>query len=38
MTRCRLNELGTGFGEQGYGFMPFKYVKSYCNDMVVYKP
>ena len=32
------NSWGTGFGDQGYGFMPFKYVKSYCNDMVVYKP
>ena len=32
------NSWGPNWGDHGYGYMPFHYVKSYCNDMVAYKP
>ncbi len=31
------NSWGTGFGDQGYGYMPFEYVLNYANDLCVYE-
>ena len=30
------NSWGVGFGDQGYGYMPFEYVQRFANDLVAY--
>lgn len=30
------NSWGTGFGEQGYGYMPFEYASAYTNELLEY--
>ena len=32
------NSWGTGFQEDGYGYMPFEYARIYANDVVEYTP
>ena len=32
------NSWGPTFGDHGYGYMSYAYVKAYCNDMVAFKP
>jgi hypothetical protein len=32
------NSAGPDWGEKGYGYMPFAYLKAYCNDVIVYTP
>ena len=31
------NSWGTGFGDKGYGYVSFDYVKKYTNDLLVYQ-
>jgi len=32
------NSAGPDWGDHGYGYMPFSYLKAYCNDVIVYTP
>lgn len=32
------NSWGEGFGDEGYGYMPFEYVLRYANDLLAYQP
>ena len=32
------NSAGPDWGDHGYGYMPFAYLKAYCNDVIVYTP
>ena len=32
------NSWGEGFGDQGYGYIPFEYLTQYANDLLAFKP
>jgi hypothetical protein len=32
------NSAGPDWGDHGYAYMPFAYLKAYCNDVIVYTP
>ena len=35
-TSSSQNSAGQNWGDKGYGYMSFAYLKAYCNDVIVY--